>query len=222
MARSSVGTDVILSVPLVSPGPRASRPFDLGVRSAATAAFLSATATRSRSTLVGQCVCDCARLRGSQRPRCAAPRSVDGGAGRQACGAARGLCAGCRQIDAQPAGAEPACAERYHKISHNPVAIRHLFVDLFLEAHGRAPRQIILDLDATDDPVRRAGGAVLPRLLRLLLLPAALVFCGEHLLLAKLRSASLDAAAVARLVARPCPLAAHAHSVARGLGLCAR
>jgi hypothetical protein len=48
------------------------------------------------------------------------------------------------------------------------------------------------------------------------------VFCGEHLLLAKLRSASLDAAAVARLVARPCPLAAHAHSVARGLGLCAR
>ena len=31
------------------PSPRASRPFDLGVRSAATASFLSATATRSRS-----------------------------------------------------------------------------------------------------------------------------------------------------------------------------
>jgi hypothetical protein len=42
---------------------------------------------------------------------------------------------------------------RYHKISHNPVAIKHLFVDLFLEAHARPPRQIILDLDATDDPV---------------------------------------------------------------------
>src|SRR6266540_2063450 len=42
---------------------------------------------------------------------------------------------------------------RYHKISHNPVAIRHQFVDLFLEAHVRVPRQIILDLDATDDPV---------------------------------------------------------------------
>src|SRR5882757_9200480 len=41
---------------------------------------------------------------------------------------------------------------RYHRISHNPFAIRNLFVDLFLEAHDRAPAQIILDLDATDDP----------------------------------------------------------------------
>jgi Transposase DDE domain group 1 len=45
---------------------------------------------------------------------------------------------------------EPA---RYHRISHNPVAIKRLFVDLFLEAHEPAPNQIILDLDATDDPV---------------------------------------------------------------------
>jgi hypothetical protein len=42
---------------------------------------------------------------------------------------------------------------RYHKISHNPVAIRDLLVDLFMEAHERAPKQIIVDLDATDDPV---------------------------------------------------------------------
>jgi hypothetical protein len=42
---------------------------------------------------------------------------------------------------------------RYHKISHNPVAIKRLFIDLFLEAHERAPNEIILDLDATDDPV---------------------------------------------------------------------
>jgi hypothetical protein len=41
---------------------------------------------------------------------------------------------------------------RYHKIGHNPVAIKNLLVDLFVEAHERAPRQIILDLDATDDP----------------------------------------------------------------------
>jgi hypothetical protein len=37
---------------------------------------------------------------------------------------------------------------RYHKISHNPMAIRALLVDLFVEAHVRAPKQIILDLDA--------------------------------------------------------------------------
>ena len=42
---------------------------------------------------------------------------------------------------------------RYHKISHNPMAIKRLLVDLFLEAHERAPNEIILDLDATDDPV---------------------------------------------------------------------
>ena len=42
---------------------------------------------------------------------------------------------------------------RYHKISHNPIAIKRLMVDLFLEAHERAPSEIILDLDATDDPV---------------------------------------------------------------------
>src|SRR5215216_3795911 len=42
---------------------------------------------------------------------------------------------------------------RYHKISGNPIAIKRLFVDLFLEAHERAPDTIVLDLDATDDPV---------------------------------------------------------------------
>ena len=42
---------------------------------------------------------------------------------------------------------------RYHKISHDAAAIETLFVDVFLEAHRRAPAQIILDLNATDDPL---------------------------------------------------------------------
>jgi Transposase DDE domain group 1 len=42
---------------------------------------------------------------------------------------------------------------RYHKISHDPAAIEGLFVDLFLDSHQRPPQQIILDLDATDDPL---------------------------------------------------------------------
>ena len=42
---------------------------------------------------------------------------------------------------------------RYHKVSHDPAAIEMLFVDLFMEAHRRAPAQIILGLDATDDPL---------------------------------------------------------------------
>nr|WP_269434414.1 hypothetical protein [Vineibacter terrae] len=44
-------------------------------------------------------------------------------------------------------------ATKYHKISHDPAAIDGLFVDLFLAAHGSAPSQIVLDLDATDVPL---------------------------------------------------------------------
>ena len=43
---------------------------------------------------------------------------------------------------------------RYHRIGHDGAAIEALFVDLFLDTHrGSAPRQIILDLDATDVPL---------------------------------------------------------------------
>jgi Transposase DDE domain group 1 len=44
-------------------------------------------------------------------------------------------------------------ATRYHKISHDPAAIEALLVDLFLQSQAKAPAQIILDLDATDDPL---------------------------------------------------------------------
>jgi hypothetical protein len=42
-----------------------------------------------------------------------------------------------------------------HRLSDQVSAntIEALFVDLFLEAHQQPPKQIILDLDATDDPL---------------------------------------------------------------------
>jgi Transposase DDE domain group 1 len=58
-----------------------------------------------------------------------------------------------RQVDPQPARTLRPLATRYHKISHDGAAIEALFVDLFLEAHERPPKQIVLDLDATDDPL---------------------------------------------------------------------
>ena len=97
---------------------------------------------------------------------------------------------------------------RYHKISHNPVAIRNLFVDLFLEAHERAPEQIILDLDATDDPVHgEQEGRFFHGYYDCYCYLPLYVFCGRDLLVAKLRRANMDAAAgareeVARVVAR--------------------
>ena len=42
---------------------------------------------------------------------------------------------------------------RYHKIGHDTAAVERLFVELFLDAHRSPPKQIVLDLDATDDPV---------------------------------------------------------------------
>jgi hypothetical protein len=42
---------------------------------------------------------------------------------------------------------------RYHKISHDADAIQALFGTLFLEAHPRPLKRVIIDLDATDDPL---------------------------------------------------------------------
>src|SRR5579864_1072505 len=46
-----------------------------------------------------------------------------------------------------------ASEQRYHKITYSQDAIDQLLVDLFLESEETAPRQIILDLDATDLPL---------------------------------------------------------------------
>ena len=97
---------------------------------------------------------------------------------------------------------------RYHKISHNPVAIRNLLVDLFVEAHARAPKQIILDLDATDDPLHgEQEGRFFHGYYDCYCYLPLYVFCGRDLLVAKLRRADIDAAAgaveeVARVVGR--------------------
>jgi Transposase DDE domain group 1 len=97
---------------------------------------------------------------------------------------------------------------RYHKISHNAVAIRNLFVDLFVEARPRAPKQIILDLDATDDPLHgEQEGRFFHGYYDCYCYLPLYIFCGRDLLAAKLRSAAEDAAAgaveeVARVVAR--------------------
>jgi hypothetical protein len=85
---------------------------------------------------------------------------------------------------------------RYPKISHNPAAIEGLFVDLFLEAHTKAPRQIILDLDATDDPLHgHQEGRFFHGYYDCYCYLPLYVFCGRHLLAAKLRRSNIDGAA---------------------------
>ena len=99
-------------------------------------------------------------------------------------------------------------ATRYHKIGHDPVAIEALLVDLFLEAHRQPPRQIVLDLDATDDPLHgRQEGRFFHGYYDCYCYLPLYVFCGRHLLAAKLRPSNIDASAgsleeVARIVAQ--------------------
>ena len=98
------------------------------------------------------------------------------------------------RLELTPAGS-PA-AERYNKIAYSPEAIDELLVTLFLESHRKAPRSIVLDLDATDTPLHGKQEArffhgyynhycYLP----------LYIFCGDQLLCARLRPSNIDASA---------------------------
>jgi hypothetical protein len=95
---------------------------------------------------------------------------------------------------------------RYHRISHDPAAIEAVFVEVFLNAHAKSPKQIVLDLDATDDPLHghQEGRFFHGYYNNYCYLPLY-VFCGRRLLAAKLRRSNIDASAgaedeIARLV----------------------
>jgi len=93
----------------------------------------------------------------------------------------------------------PLGTNRYHKIGHDAVAIEGLFVDLFLEAHKTPPERIILDLDATDDPLHgHQEGRFFHGFYDCYCYLPLYVFCGRHLLAAKLRRSNIDASAGAK------------------------
>jgi hypothetical protein len=93
----------------------------------------------------------------------------------------------------------PLLPSRYHKIGHDRVAIEGLFVDLFLEAHQTSPKEIVLDLDATDDPLHgHQEGRFFHGYYDCYCYLPLYVFCGRHLLAAKLRRSNIDASAGAK------------------------
>jgi hypothetical protein len=102
----------------------------------------------------------------------------------------------------------PCEASRYHKIGHDRAAIERLFVDLFLEAHPTPHHEIILDLDATDDPLHgHQKGRFFHGCYDCYCYLPLYIFCGRHLLAARLRRSNCDAAAravaeVERIVAQ--------------------
>lgn len=99
-------------------------------------------------------------------------------------------------------------ASRYKKVVAQPAAMDELLVDLFVEAHEAAPEQIIVDVDATDDPLHgHQEGRFFHGYYRHYCYLPLYIFCGEQLLCARLRPADQDGAAgtqeeLARLIGR--------------------
>jgi hypothetical protein len=99
-------------------------------------------------------------------------------------------------------------AAKYHKIDCEGAKVDALLVELFLEAHERAPHEIVLDLDNTDIPLYggQEGRFFHGHYDEYCYLPLY-VFCGRHLLLARQRRANVAGSAgavaeLARIVAR--------------------
>lgn len=127
-----------------------------------------------------------------------------------------GILAGRPQLDVPLAGKSTlnrlelgtGASDRYKKITFTPAALDHLLVNLFMESHQQAPAEIVLDVDATDLPLHGQqegrffhgyydGYCYLP----------LYIFCGEHLLCARLRESNHDAsfgslAEIERIVAQ--------------------
>ena len=104
--------------------------------------------------------------------------------------------------------APKADGDRYRKISVDGEAMKELFVSLFIQAKKIAPRRLILDLDATDDPVHgNQEDRFFHGYYKCYCYLPLYIFCGRELLLAKLRPANIDASAgskeeIAWIVAR--------------------
>jgi len=98
------------------------------------------------------------------------------------------------RLELTPVGAN--ADHRYKKITCQTHAVENLFVELFLQAHEGPPERIVLDLDATDDPVHgHQLGRFFHGYYREYCFMPLYIFAGHHLLCARLRPADIDASA---------------------------
>ena len=85
--------------------------------------------------------------------------------------------------------------DRYKKITYWRDAIDELLVKVFIEAHQGAPAELVLDVDTTDLPLHgKQEGRFFHGYYDSYCYLPLYVFCGEHVLCARLREASHDAA----------------------------
>jgi hypothetical protein len=105
-------------------------------------------------------------------------------------------------------GAEVTPQEKYKKIVMHESAVDDLLVDIFVEAQAEVPAEIVLYLDDTDDPVHgNQENRFFHGYYREYCYLPLYIFCGEHLLCARLRPSNIDSSAgaleeVRRIAAR--------------------
>jgi hypothetical protein len=104
--------------------------------------------------------------------------------------------------------ADATARSRYRKVVYDADAIADFFVDAFLDAKKKSPSELVLDLDATDDPIHgtQEGRFFHGYYGNYCYLPLY-IFAGDFLLCAKLRTSDIDGSAgaldeVKRIVAR--------------------
>lgn len=91
---------------------------------------------------------------------------------------------------------DATAASRYKKIVARAEAMDELLVEVFLEAYDSPPEEIVLDVDATDDPLHGdQEGRFFHGYYRQYCYLPLYIFCGEQLLCARLRRADQDGAA---------------------------
>jgi hypothetical protein len=84
--------------------------------------------------------------------------------------------------------------DKGHALVYDAEATDALLVNTFLNTHPRAPKQIVLDLDATDDPLYgNQEGRFFHGYYRSYCYLPLYIFCGDFLLCARLRRANIDA-----------------------------
>jgi len=101
------------------------------------------------------------------------------------------------RLELTPEGANEK--SRYKKIVAEAEKIDDLMVDVYLQSHPRAPDEVVLDVDATDDPLygKQEGRFFHGYYAEYCYLPLY-IFSGEHLLCARLRQANEDPASGVR------------------------
>lgn len=121
---------------------------------------------------------------------------VEGDARRRRCDQGKALASSStlNRLELTPSDAH--AGNRYKKVACHPERIEDLLVALFLDSFAKPPEEIVLDFDATDDPLHGGQeGRFFHGYYRCFCYLPLYVTCGDHLLVAQLRESNQDASA---------------------------